>query len=164
MTYLITFSCYASHLHGNELGSVDRDHNLPGSRLLEFDPRRLQAIQRSMRQPPYLLDRLRRSAVLKGLQGICSYRGWTLLAAHVRTNHVHVVVDAEARPEKVLNDLKSYASRHLNQSGIDEVNRKRWARHGSTRWLWSREEVSAAIRYVIDGHGEAMAVFETSEI
>jgi hypothetical protein len=63
-----------------------------------------------------------------------------------------------------MNDLKSYASRHLNQLGIDELNRKRWARHGSTRWLWSREEVWAAIRYVMDEQGDAMAVFEESQI
>jgi hypothetical protein len=100
LTYFITFTCYASHLHGNESGSVDRDHNLPGSRLLEFDPRRLAAVQRSMDQPPYRLDRRRRSAVLAGLRDICSYRGWSLLAAHVRTNHVHVVVEAGHRPEK----------------------------------------------------------------
>jgi REP element-mobilizing transposase RayT len=83
-----------------------------------------------------------------------------LLAVHVRTNHVHVLVDAEARPERVMNDLKSYASRLLNKLGFDEPDRKRWARHGSTRWLWSREQVSAALEYVIDKQGCPMAVYE----
>src|SRR5258707_11092904 len=36
---------------------------------------------------------------------------------------------------------------HLNRPGLDGPVRKRWARHGSTRWLWKPENVSAAIRY-----------------
>jgi hypothetical protein len=35
----------------------------------------------------------------------------SLLAAHVRTNHVPVVVEAEVRPETIMNTFKSYASR-----------------------------------------------------
>ena len=45
----------------------------------------------------------------------CAYRGWNLLAAHVRSNHVHIVVEAEAQPERNMNEFKSYASRELNQ-------------------------------------------------
>ncbi|MEK7404649.1 MAG: transposase, partial [Acidobacteriota bacterium] len=92
----------------------------------------------------------RREVVLASLLERCSERHGSLLAAHVRTNHVHIVVEAEARPERVMNDLKSYASRCLNRMGLDEPSRKRWARHGSTRWLWKRENVSAAIRYVLE--------------
>lgn len=86
-----------------------------------------------------------------------------LLAAHVRTTHVHMVIESEAKPERIMNDIKSYASRCLNQAGLDMPARKRWARHGSTRWLWKPEQVSAAIRYVVDEQGEAMAVFEAVE-
>ena len=105
------------------------------------------------------MDRSRRETVASLLER-CSERHWGLLAAHVRTNHVHIVVEAEARPERVMNDLKSYASRCLNRMGLDEPARKRWARHGSTQWLWKRENVSAAIRYVVDEQGDPMAVFE----
>jgi Transposase IS200 like len=88
----------------------------------------------------------------------CSQHNWSLLAGHVRTNHVHIVVESEAQPERIMNDLKSYASRCLNRLGLDEPVRKRWARHGSTRWLWEPENVSAAIRYVVDEQGERIAV------
>ena len=97
--------------------------------------------------------------MLETIKNVCSHGGWTLLAAHVRTNHVHAVVEAEVKPEKVMNDFKSYASRSLNRSGFGGPNRKRWGRHGSTRWLWKDEEVHAAIRYVVDEQGEPMAVF-----
>ena len=128
--------------------------------MLEPDSKRVLAEQQLMDQPPYCLDRSRQEAVLSSLQEVCSHRGWSLLAARVRTNHVHVVVEAEVRPEKVMNDLKSYASRRLNRMGLDESNRKRWARHGSTRWLWKREHVAAAIGYVLDQQGDPMTVFK----
>ena len=54
--------------------------------------------------------------------------------------------------------FKSYASRNLNRLGIDEPDRRRWARHGSTRWLWKDRDVREAIRYVVEGQGEPMEV------
>jgi len=70
-------------------------------------------------------------------------------------------VEAEARPETVMNAFKSYASRALNRLGIDEPDRKRWARHGSTLWLWKDEDAQEAIRYVVSGQGEPMEVYLT---
>ncbi|MBI3693620.1 MAG: transposase [Acidobacteria bacterium] len=160
MTYLTTLACYGCRLHGDESGSVDRGHNLHRNRLLEADRKRKAAEQRCMDQPPYSLDTARQAAVLRALEEVCTYRGWTLWAAHVRTNHVHAVVQADARPEKIMNDSKSYASRLLNRIKVDEMGRKRWARHGSTGWLWKGDHVSAASRYVLDEQGERMATFE----
>jgi len=160
--YLITFACYGCHLHGDASGSVDRSHNLPGSPWLEADAERVAAELRRMRQSPHGMDQGRREVVLAALLERCQQQDWTLLAAHVRTNHVHIVADAEASPERVMNDVKAYASRRLNQMGLDEPERKRWARHGSTRWLWEPEHVSAAIHYVVEEQGDRMAVFEAS--
>ena len=109
LAYLVTFRIYGTWLHGEQAGSVDRDHNMPGTPMLSPDPGR-EAIERSlMDQPPYELDAPRREIVLATLQEVCRYRRWTLLAAHVRTEHVHAVVQAAAVPEKVLNDFKVYA-------------------------------------------------------
>jgi len=163
VTYLITFACYGCHWHGHASGSVDRRHNLAGSRLIEADPRRLYGELQRMDQPPYQMDSTRRQVVPAALRERCQQQKWHLLAAHVRTNHVHMVVEGEARPERIMNDLKSYASRCLNRMGSDERTRKRWAKHGSTRWLWKPTHVSAAIRYVVDEQGEPMAVFEAVE-
>jgi REP element-mobilizing transposase RayT len=163
MTYLITFACYGCHLHGDAGGSVDRAHNLPGSRMVEPDTKWVAGARHEMNQPPYLLDEDRQKAVLTSIVARCSNRGWHLLAAHVRTNHVHVLIDAEPKPERVMNDLKSFASRRLNELGFEPADRKRWARHGSTRWLWKREDVLAALAYVIDKQGEKMAVYEANQ-
>jgi REP element-mobilizing transposase RayT len=112
-----------------------------------------------MNQPPYSLDQPRRDAVLAVILERGIRRGWSILAAHVRTNHVHVIIDAEAKPERVMNDLKAYARRVLNQCEFDTSDRKRWARHGSTRWLRDRESVDAAIQYIIEKQGNPMAVY-----
>ena len=112
-----------------------------------------------MLQDLYVLDQASRNVVLGAIRRHCTLRGWNLLAAHVRSNHVHAVVEAEIRPERIMNEFKCYASRELNRLGRDGPDRKRWARHGSTRWLWKDEDVRDALEYVVDGQGEPMALF-----
>ena len=118
MSYFITFACYGAHLHGDESGSVDRYHNLFGSRLAEANPERVAVKRQQMDQAPYWLDRDRRAIVPGALREFCLHRSWNLWTVHVRTNHVHAVVEAAVRPEMVMNALKSYASRGLNQANL----------------------------------------------
>jgi hypothetical protein len=72
------------------------------------------------------------------------------------------IAEAEERPEDLMNAFKSYASRALNRLGIDEPDRKRWARHGSTRWLRKDDEVQGAIRYIVSGQGDPMQVYQAA--
>ena len=106
-----------------------------------------------MDQAPYHLDQVRRDAVLEAIQEVCAHRGWTLPAAHgcVRTacakqSRAHSG-SSRGAAERVMSDFKTYSSRRLNRMRLDKPNRKRWARHGSTRWLWKPQHVSAAIQY-----------------
>jgi len=158
-TYLITFVCYGARLPGT-VGAVDRLHNVPGSRKPTPDTARESEARERMTDAPYLLDAVRRKAVLAAVCEVCSHREWTLLASHVRTNHVHVVVEACQKPERVMNAFKCYASRALEQLRVDSPGRRRWARHGSTRYLWTKETVSAAVHYVICEQGEPLSVYE----
>ena len=128
--------------------------------MIHADPERVCNERQHMEQLPYQMDARRRDVVLAALEERCREQNWTLLAAHVRTSHVHLVVAGEVRPERIMNDVKAYASRCLNRRTWDEPGRKRWARHGSTRWLWDTESVAAAVRYVVDGQGDPMALFE----
>ena len=164
MRYFITFACYGARLHGDESGSVDRHHNQVGSRRLAPDAERVMAERREMLQDPYVLDEAARPVVLAAIQRHCAYRGWTRLAAHVRSNHIHLVVEGETRPERMMNEFKSYASRELNQLTSERPDRRRWARHGSTRWLWKDEDVRQALAYVVDEQGEPMALFVSDEL
>jgi REP element-mobilizing transposase RayT len=160
VTYLITFACYGSHMHGDPEGSVDRSHNHYGGPLAKPNPRRLKAELQLMDQPPYELDGPRRRAVLDAITYRCQQSGWSLIAAHVRQNHVHLVIQAEEKPEFVMTQLKSAASRCLNDRGFDDRTRKRWARHGSTRTLFNQQTVQSSIRYVLEGQGEPMSTFQ----
>jgi REP element-mobilizing transposase RayT len=103
-----------------------------------------------MDQLPYQLDKPRRQAVLEAIVNRCTQADWNLRAAHVRQNHVHIIVDSQQTPEFVMTQLKSAASRRLNRLGFDDRTRKRWSRHGSTRMLWDHESVRTAIRYVLN--------------
>jgi REP element-mobilizing transposase RayT len=142
---------------------VDREHKAPGTPILEVDSARVEIEREQMDQAPYCLDQRRRDAVLEAIQEVCAHRGWCLLAAHVRTTHVHTVVAAEVPPERVMVDFKAYSSRRLNRMALDDAGRKRWTRHGSTRWLWKPQHVSTAIQYVVSEQGDAMSVFESHE-
>ena len=162
-TYLITFACYGTRLPG-QAGAVDRQHNQYKGLYPNESAVRVAHAKELAKQAPYYLDGNRRRLVLQAIQEVCQCRKWLLMAAHVRTNHVHVIVHADRPPEQVMNAFKSCASRALNHLGLDVQNRARWARHGSTRYLWYSQQISAAIGYVISGQGEPMAIFEVQPL
>jgi hypothetical protein len=56
VTYLITFACYGTHLHGDDTGSIDIKHNQYGNRSIAADPGRLALERRLMTQPSYTMD------------------------------------------------------------------------------------------------------------
>ncbi len=151
MVYLITFSCYGSHVPGDEI-FVSRRNNRVGARRSPPSSALASAARAAMIRPAQELDAEQRQIVLLAIVNVCRHRTWTLLAAHVRTAHVHVVVAGDVAPERIMNALKSYASRALNCH-------RRWARHGSTRYLWTPEEGANAIHYVVSKQGEPMAVY-----
>jgi REP element-mobilizing transposase RayT len=160
LAYHITFTCYGTRLHGCEAGSIDRFNNHHGTPMLSPDPGRYARESDELKNPPYFMDEPRRKEVMHSIKEVCSHRGWVLLAAHVRTSHLHAVVEAIDPPEKVMNDFKSYASRRLNNKRFDSCERKRWSRHGSTTYKWTTEEVVTAIDYVVNGQGDKLEVFE----
>lgn len=163
LAYFITFSCYGTRLHGDENGSVDRFHNQPSTPFVPPNVRRLEAKEEQLKQPVFIMDQARRAVVLRTLTEVADYRGWKLLAAHVRSSHVHLVIQADEKPEKIMNDVKSYASRRLNEAKLDDSDRKRWTRHGSTRYLWKWEDVENAVHYTLHEQGDVMEVYSVTE-
>ena len=98
--------------------------------------------------------------MLKTVREVAKYRGWKLWAVHVRTTHVHVIVTAADTPEKVMADLKAWASRQLREAFAESADRDRWTQHGSTRWVDTEDSLAAAITYVIEEQGEPMACYD----
>jgi REP element-mobilizing transposase RayT len=163
LAYFLTFSTYGTWLHGRDSGSVDRCHNRFDTPFLPADPEQELVARSRMRQTEYVLDEARRGCVLRALRDVAAHRGWTIWAAHVRTNHVHIVIATPGiRPEKVLADLKAWASRRLRETFGEDPDRDRWTQHGSTRYLWDENELEAAMDYVTHRQGEPMAVYPDS--
>ena len=154
--YLITFRAHGTWLHGDARGSVDRFHNRHGTP--DIPPNTLwhSYNQRSMKLGPVKLNSQRRTAIREAIQETCNIRNWKLCACNARTNHVHVVVSASSHPEVVLGALKANATRKMKEAGCWTGTRTPWARKGSKRWLWTYEQLQAAIAYVEDGQGEPL--------
>ena len=159
IAYFLTFSTYGTWLHGKDPQSVDRANNRVGMPFVPPNPMRERSMTRRMRQPAYELDESRREIVLSSMLDVCRFRRWKLWAAHIRANHVHVVVTALQPPERVMNDLKAYASRRLRESTGESADRDRWTQHGSTRWINDEHSLRNAIEYVLEAQGEPMSCY-----
>ena len=144
LAYLITFRCYGTWLHGDKRGSVDHLHNAYGTPFIERDDEREEEEGRRLKQAPVKLDETRRVAVDKALRDVCIHHDWTLLAINVRTNHVHVVVSAPCRPNKVLSDFKAYATPRMREAGVWKSVLKPWSEKGSRRYLWTPQQIGRA--------------------
>jgi len=53
-----------------------------------------------------------------------------------------------------MNSFKSFATRKLRAAGLLGSDIKPWARHGSTPYLWTEEDLERAIDYVLNGQGD----------
>ncbi len=80
----------------------------------------------------YILDEGGRRITLEAIRAACQYRMWGLLAVHVRSTHVHNVVEIASDPREAAADFKEYSSRALNRSSAADADRKKWARGMST--------------------------------
>jgi len=76
------------------------------------------------------------------------------MAMNIRTNHVHLVVGcANIPPERMLSQLKAWTTRRLREAACVSADTRVWTHHGSTRYLWNKRSVDAAIDYVTDHQG-----------
>lgn len=154
--YFITWTCYGTRLHGDDQGSVDRNHNTYGTPLLSPSPERVELERSQMSSPPFVLDAFRRPIVNDTIIKHLAHRGWVLHALHVRTTHVHVVVSAKIEPETIMGQLKAWSSRRIREAGLASQQAKIWTPHGSTKYLWEVDSIAAAKRYVLDMQGSPL--------
>ena len=150
--YFLTWTAYATWLHGDDRGSKDRTANQLGAPSLQPDPSRQDyELRFAAKSPPTLLSARARETVAGAIRGVCTHRGWCLLALNVRSSHVHVVVSCAEPPEQTMRTFKTWATRSLAEANIVPVGARVWTRHGSTRYLWTESDVDDACRYVSDG-------------
>lgn len=163
LAYFITFSTYGTWLHGDGRGSVDRNTNTAGEPLIPRNAGLHRYRKSLMSAPEYRMEAEERATVLAAIRQHADFRGWSLLAVHVRTNHTHIVVVGETKPERMMTEFKAYATRALHRTNPTESQQKYWTRHGSTRWLNTEESVRRAIEYTVDEQGESMAVYHAND-
>jgi REP element-mobilizing transposase RayT len=155
IAFLITFRTYGTWLHGEERGSIDRRlYNRYGTAAMPANARLLEEEKRALRHAPVILNHQQREVVEFAIQEVCEQRNYTLHAVNARSNHVHSVVSSPHKPERLLSSFKSYATRKLREHHLLNENVKPWARHGSTPYLWTEEQLLSAIDYVLHGQGD----------
>ena len=161
--YLITFRTYGTWLHGDERGSVDRHNNGYGAPRIAPNQNWLLHNKRSLKQKPVIFSKKQRELIKGSIHETCELRGWALYKTNVRTNHVHSVVGAAIGPSKVLNALKSNATRELRATGQWKNEGSPWADRGSKRYLWTENELIRAIDYVELDQGDAFQTVDEIE-
>jgi REP element-mobilizing transposase RayT len=152
--YFLTWVTYGTWLHGDERGSVDSEHNVPGQDYAPPDARRTAHRTAQLKHPPTRLDDACRQIVRDTVIAHCEFRGWQVRALNVRTNHVHLVVCCGDTPaQRVLDQLKAWCTRRLREARLAGPRTEIWAEGGSKRHLWDSDSLNSAVTYVMDGQG-----------
>jgi REP element-mobilizing transposase RayT len=150
LAYLLTFRTYGTWLHGDERGSVDaHGRNIYGTPRIEPNTALEKRMLENLAQKPFVFDAIRREAVTNVFKEICLFKDYDLLAVNVRSNHAHLVICAQSKPEPLINLLKRKATRRLRELKLIARDESPWSRGGSRRYLWKQRHVDLAIDYVL---------------
>ena len=155
IAYFITFRTYGTWFHGDGRGSMDRKSaNVPGTPMLKANEYRQQWEQKQMKHSAVCFNSRQRKIIEHTIRGMVKYNKWLLHALSVEREHVHVVLTTLKHPDAVMNSMKTWCTRRLREAKQILPDIKPWSRHGSTRWLWSENELREACIYVTRGEKE----------
>jgi len=155
LAYLITFRTFGTWLHGDERHSVGRGgQNIYGTPDIAPNLKLNGAMKNELKQPAIVLDDSHRTAVETAVKELCEQRKYHLQAINVRSNHVHAVVSAQAKPERIADAFKAFATKKLREENLFSKELQIWARGRSRRYLWKPRHVDLAIDYVLYGQGD----------
>ena len=151
LAYLITIRTFGTWLHGDERLSMDthNDYNVFRNPKRPKNPNLVRVMKKKMTAEPVVFDKAQRKVVHIAIEEVCKYRGFALYALNIRTNHGHVVIAAQIKPEIIANTFKAYATRKLREKGLINNDLSPWSRGRSRRYLWKPNHVDAAIDYVL---------------
>ena len=139
----ITWTTYGNWLPGDARGWRHRDGGmqLPQPRLERW-------CRQQLADEAVLLSPHDRETVEGAIREHCEHRGWELIEFNARTNHVHVVLIASAKPSKVRDQLKANCTRELRCQESPLQAPKIWTKRGDCSVLDNDEEIQAAALYV----------------
>jgi REP element-mobilizing transposase RayT len=153
LAYFITVRTYGTWFHGDSRGSVDRNHNEYRQPAVEPSVRKVASEASRLKGAPTILCAEAAALVERTIHEVCDHRRWRCIAASARSNHFHAIIFATVAPERIMNDLKARCTRLLREADLANSTQEIWAKHGSTRYLWTDSSLLAAIGYVRDGQG-----------
>jgi REP element-mobilizing transposase RayT len=154
LAYIITFRTYGTWLHGDDRTSVRDGWNTYGHPRYHANPTLESWMAEEMTGKAIVLTEEMRTVVDFAIREICELRLYCLQAVNVRTNHVHAVVSAAQKPERIADALKANATRLLRERSLISGDTKIWSRGRSRRYLWKPRHVQAAIDYTLYGQGD----------
>jgi REP element-mobilizing transposase RayT len=164
LAYLLTIRTYGTWLHGDARGSVARNGgNRYGTPRLSPNEYLEKWMIEEMNSPPFILTTKQRKVVEEAVVDLCDRRGYLLRAQNARTNHVHVVLSAQRKPERIIVEIKANATKFLRDRGLVSTTARVWSRGKSRRYLWKPRNVNAAINYTLYGQGDIPFVSEDWE-
>ena len=149
LAYFITWTTYGTWLPGDDRGWVRK-----GKGIQLPDPVLQERARGLMAEEPCTLTAEQRTLAEATIAEHCRIRGWHLHAVNCRSNHTHVVVTADRKPEVVRNQFKAWCTRKLKQHQRERnraIRKNWWTEGGSRRYLGDEESLEAAIRYVNEG-------------
>jgi REP element-mobilizing transposase RayT len=168
--WLITWTCYGTWLPGDQRGFVgnfredDGTHvnfNTPDTPYAADLPRLEYWIREQMKGDPISVGKPEADALIAQFRPTAHVRAWSLEAASVMRNHVHLVVGVtgDPEPELVLELFKSWATRAIKKVREVPINRKFWTVNGSKRKLPDEAAVKAAVVYVTKKQPDPLATW-----
>lgn len=161
LAYLITIRSYGTWLHGDERTSADRHGiNIYGTPRRPARAKLSEAMKNNLQSESVAFTGEQCAVIEHAIKEVCRFRGYGLWAVNARTNHIHVVVSAQRRPESIADAFKSYSTRKLRETGLIGQDIHPWARGRSRRYLWKPKHVSRAIDYVLYEQGEVIPEFD----
>ncbi|HXD87605.1 MAG TPA: transposase [Urbifossiella sp.] len=159
--WFLTWTTYGTWLPGDERGFVSnvRDdcgpevrHNKPGTPCDAKLRGLANAARSQLNGPPVFLIEEQANTILPQLRETATYRNWTLFAAAIMANHIHLVLGVVGDPDPalLLRDFKSYASRSLNRTWPRPASGTWWTENGSKRKVKDDAGLIEVIGYVRD--------------
>jgi len=157
--WFLTWTTYGTWLPGdkrgffgtaeNDLGDVV-NHNEIGTQPANPNVRLRATAENLLKSNPIVLSYEQAQELYRQIQETAKIRGWLILAVGIMHTHLHVIVGVpgDPKPDKILNDLKAYATRCLNEKFGRVASDTWWTTKGSKRKLDADRDVEVTVQYV----------------
>ncbi len=104
-----------------------------------------------------MLNPHHRNIVRDAIVKHCQIRQWRLFGLHVRTTHVHCVVQADKPIDQTMKEFKSWATRMLQKNGL--TNPQIWTEGASCNYIFTTAKLLEKVHYVVYEQGEKMECY-----